>query len=86
MKSLGHTLHLDAAIEASINVSRSRRLFFPPDTPDWLRQLQTYGIFALNRRPSLQSMGEGSRTRREMTEAMSHSGGVVSDGMVARMC
>jgi hypothetical protein len=20
--------------------------FFPPDTPDWLRELQTYGIFA----------------------------------------
>jgi hypothetical protein len=34
----------------------------------------------------LQSMGEGSRTHREMTEAMSHSGGVVSDGIVARMC
>jgi hypothetical protein len=46
VKSLGHTLHLDAAIEASINLPRSCRLFFPPDTPDWLRELQTYGIFA----------------------------------------
>ena len=22
------------------------QLFFPPDMPDWLRQLQTFGIFA----------------------------------------
>jgi hypothetical protein len=22
------------------------KLFFPPDTPDWLRQIQTFGIFA----------------------------------------
>ena len=22
------------------------KLFFPPDTPDWLRQLQTFGVFA----------------------------------------
>ena len=22
------------------------QLFFPPDTPDWLRQLQTFGLFA----------------------------------------
>ena len=36
-------------------------------------------------RPSLQSKGEGSRTHREMTDAMSPSGGVVNDGMVARM-
>ncbi len=40
----------------------------------------------LDRRPSLQSKGEGSRAHRETTVAMSPSGGVVSEGMVTRMC
>ena len=65
---------------------RQRHLLDDGELPGRSESEREVASKRLNRRPSLQSKGEGSRAHRETTEAMSPSGGVVSEGMVARMC